>query len=153
MELVTALKGIIGACQKVYTFEVTPVAKPRMTQRDKWDTRPAVVKYWDYKDKLQVFVKQQRYVLGESLLIVFHLPMPKSWSKVKRKRMACTPHKQIPDTDNLVKAFKDALLTEDKEVYAEVALKYWSEEDDVVGRVMVYEEIEREASDIVKIYR
>ena len=37
---------------ETYQFNVNPVAKPRMTQRDKWKKRPVVDKYYAYKDEM-----------------------------------------------------------------------------------------------------
>ena len=36
------------------TLNIVPVAKPRMTQSDKWKKRPVVQKYWKYKDDLKL---------------------------------------------------------------------------------------------------
>ena len=35
------------------TLNIVHVAKPRMTQSDKWKKRPATTKYWKYKDDLK----------------------------------------------------------------------------------------------------
>jgi Holliday junction resolvase RusA-like endonuclease len=43
--------------------------------------------------------------------------MPASWSKKKREEMDRQPHQNKPDLDNLIKAFKDALLSEDSGVW------------------------------------
>ena len=34
-------------------FRVTPIGKPRMTQRDRWKKRPPVVRYHAFKDQLR----------------------------------------------------------------------------------------------------
>ena len=49
--------------------------------------------------------------------IKFVIPMPTSWSEKKRVEMDGKPHTQRPDLDNLIKAFKDALLIEDSHVH------------------------------------
>ena len=36
------------------TLNIVPVAKPRMTQSDKWKKRPATDKYWKFKDDLKM---------------------------------------------------------------------------------------------------
>lgn len=109
-------------------LDVTPVAKPRMTRKDKRVPRPATAKYWAFKDELNL--KWNLAGLGELppvFDVVFHLPMPKSWSKKKRHRMASTPHQQTPDRDNLEKAFVDALTDDDSYIYGGYVAKYWTD--------------------------
>ena len=105
-------------------YEITPVPKPRMTQRDKWAKRPAVIRYRDFCDQVRaagIEVNQQ----GSE--IAFNLPMPVSWSKKKRSEMDGQPHKQKPDLDNLIKALLDAVHKEDCEIWSLSAEKRWSE--------------------------
>lgn len=45
--------------------------------------------------------------------VIFHLPMPKSWSDKKKIEMRGQPHKQTPDLDNLMKALGDAIYKND----------------------------------------
>jgi Holliday junction resolvase RusA-like endonuclease len=55
--------------------------------------------------------------------------MPPSWSKKKRVAMAGQPHKNKPDLDNLIKAFKDALCDDDSFVHTyEKMTKVWGEQ-------------------------
>lgn len=101
--------------RRVY-LPVTPLGKPRMTQRDKWAKRPAVIRYRDYCDAVRKHWPEIPFpAAGASL--AFHLPMPKSWSKKKRMEMIGKGHQQKPDIDNLVKALLDALHIEDKHIY------------------------------------
>lgn len=106
-------------------FDITPVAKPRMTQRDKW--KPAAQRYYTYADELRHRAALVDYVLGDTVDVIFHLPMPKSWSKKRKAEMAGQPHQQRPDADNLGKAFKDALAAEDSHVYDERWRKFWTD--------------------------
>lgn len=99
------------------TLNIVPVPKPRMTQSDKWKKRPVVVKYFNYKDELKMLCFLCRWQPKEDLDVKFVLPMPKSWSERKKKKMDGKPHKSRPDLDNLIKAFKDALLIEDSHVH------------------------------------
>ena len=39
------------------TLNIIPVAKPRMTQSDKWKKRPATEKYWKYKDSFILLIQ------------------------------------------------------------------------------------------------
>ena len=115
------------------TLNIIPVPKPRMTQSDKWKQRPATKKYWRYKDELKLLCQIVRWQPKDILDVKFVIPMPISWSEKKKKRMDGQPHKQRPDLDNLVKAFKDALLEEDSHVhtYGEIK-KLWGRKGQVI---------------------
>lgn len=106
------------------------VGKPRMTQRDKWKPRPVVERYWNIKDLMILQAKQQKFSLGERFEITVSLPMPKSWSKKKKKTMAGTPHRQKPDIDNILKSIMDILLPEDSSVYNILINKEWGAVDE-----------------------
>lgn len=106
-------------------FELLPMGKPRMTQRDKWAQRDVVLRYYTFKDELRRQAREQGYTVQVPLKINFYLPMPPSWSKKKRERLADTPHEQKPDADNLVKAFLDALLEDDSKIWDIHVRKFW----------------------------
>jgi len=53
---------------------------------------------------------------SQGLCIRFYIPVPKSWSKKKKKLYHGTLHQSQPDIDNLVKAVFDSLVSEDKYV-------------------------------------
>jgi Holliday junction resolvase RusA-like endonuclease len=99
------------------TLNINPVAKPRMTQSDKWKKRPVVQKYWDFKKELKMLCFLCRWQPKDDLEVTFVLPMPTSWSERKKKKTEGKAHKSRPDLDNLIKAFKDALLIEDSHVH------------------------------------
>ncbi len=114
-------------------LEVEPIAKPRMTRRDKWARRPCVLRYWDFCDQLRAAAVKAQYNPSNELSLVFVLPMPSSWSARKKKGMLGKPHQQKPDLDNLVKAFKDAMLKEDKTVHRyNFMQKIWGETGKIV---------------------
>lgn len=100
-----------------------PVPKPRMTQRDKWAKRPAVVRYYAFCDSLRVLYTKE---VPPVLALRFNITMPRSWSQKKRLEMEGKPHQQRPDIDNLIKAFLDALCEDDSYVYSIKGEKYWS---------------------------
>jgi len=108
-------------------INVTPVSKPRMTQRDKWAKRPCVVKYHTYCDFVRKIAQNEKFKPSGAMLIEFYLPLPKSYSKKKREELMGQPHEQKPDIDNLVKGLLDALLKEDKGVHTIIASKSWAE--------------------------
>ena len=105
-------------------YPVTPVAKPRMTQRDKWKKRPAVVRYREFCD----CCREAGIRVPESgAHVTFHIPMPASWSEKRKAEMLGQPHQQRPDVDNLQKALLDAVLPEDSGVWDIRATKRWAE--------------------------
>ena len=121
-----------GRLEPIATLKVTPMGKPRMTQRDKWKRRDCVDRYYQFKDRLKEEWSDRE--LTDSLWLVCYLPMPKSWSKKKREQMRGQPHRQKPDADNITKAFKDSLYKEDSIVWDERCTKFWAEE----GAIEVY---------------
>jgi Holliday junction resolvase RusA-like endonuclease len=93
-----------------------------MVRSDRWRQRPAVLRYFDFKDAINAEFKG---TLEPVFKVVFFMPMPKSWSEKKRKEMLGKPHQQKPDIDNLAKAFMDALCVDDSYVYDIHAKKFW----------------------------
>lgn len=104
-------------------YDITPVPKPRMTQRDKWKNRPCVLRYYAFKDECRL----RGVVVPDRAYIVFNVPMPASWSAKKRAEMNGKPHCQKPDLDNKIKAILDSALKEDSHVWEIHARKVWSE--------------------------
>lgn len=103
-------------------YRITPCPKPRMTQRDKWQKRPCVLRYRAFKDQ----VRLRRVVLDPPCRVVFHLPMPASWPEAKKAELDGMPHIQKPDLDNLEKALLDAVHLDDSHVWSIHAEKRWS---------------------------
>lgn len=114
---------------KPIEIPVAPVSKPRMTQSDKWKKRPAVLRYFQFKDDLNTLVKG---TLDPRFDVVFHVPMPKSWTKKKKVEYDGKPHQQKPDIDNYLKAFMDALCADDSYVYDAHPEKYWAREGKII---------------------
>jgi Holliday junction resolvase RusA-like endonuclease len=107
----------------VTTFNITPIGKPRMTQSDRWKKRPATMKYWEYKDRLNIQAKLLGFKVPECLEILFVIPMPDSWSEKKKAAMEGEPHQQKIDIDNAIKGFFDALCIQDNFIYYCKAMK------------------------------
>ena len=101
------------------TWDVNPVPKPRMTQRDKWlnPARKPVVQYRIFKKTVEAFSLRDKYVVTNPLSLIFVIQMPASWSNKKRNSMNGQPHTAKPDLDNLIKAFKDALCENDSFIH------------------------------------
>lgn len=108
-------------------YQITPVPAPRQVRSDMWKPRPMVVRYRSFKDacrKAGVFIP-------DSPVVIFELPMPKSWSKKKRNDMRGQVHTQKPDIDNLIKALFDAVFKDDSHIAAVFAVKRWAEEGSI----------------------
>jgi len=103
-----------------------------MTRSDRWKQRKCVVKYWAFKDQLKRLFKENNIVIKDELYIEFRLPMPKSWSKKKKKEHNGEFHNKRPDIDNLLKSVLDALFEEDSHVHSVKARKLWSDEPCIV---------------------
>jgi hypothetical protein len=70
-------------------YDITPVSKPRMTQRDRWHKRPATAAYWAFKAEVRLLginMPESGYH------ITFVIPMPKSWSQKKRAQLNGKAH-------------------------------------------------------------
>lgn len=98
-----------------FTLDFAPMGKPRMTQRDKWKKRPAVLRYHKWKDSVSFLAPKSRIPWDRVFRIdwVAYFPIPKSWSKARTAEMAGERHRVKPDRDNIDKALLDALLKED----------------------------------------
>jgi len=107
-------------------FEITPVPACRQNRADRWRKREVVLRYRAYSDALREACLEKAFVLGEQIYMEFHFPMAKSWSQKKRDKMLGTPHRQRPDTDNVVKGIQDSLLAEDCKVWHIEAKKFWA---------------------------
>lgn len=110
-------------------YPITPIGKPRMTQRDKWKKRPAVLRYHAFKDE----VRLRGLTLPVSgAHVTFILPMPASWSKYKRSAMDGEPHQQKPDVDNMLKSVLDAVFESDADVHDVRISKRWGRQGAIV---------------------
>jgi Holliday junction resolvase RusA-like endonuclease len=113
-------------------YQVTPVAKPRMTQADKWKQRDCVLRYRAFCDEVRARMGALDLI---DTSITFGVPMPKSWSKKKKLAMCGQPHTQKPDLSNFLKSIEDALYSkrytgrDDSVIHRYRGLsKVWSEE-------------------------
>lgn len=107
-------------------FDVVPMGAVRQTRRSHTNPSLSLQRYWAFRDELRTKAALAGYEPGEVIDIVFYLPMPASWPKKKRLEMDGTPHRQKPDTDNLLKAFADALLRDDAHIWDMRGRKFWA---------------------------
>lgn len=115
-------------------FNITPIGKPRLVHSDIWSKRPAVNRWYAYKDELVLLARKAYYEVTDEMDIVFMLPMPDSWSKKKKEKMLTTPHIQKPDLDNLLKAFMDSLTDHDEGIHTIRAKKIWG----IDGQIAIF---------------
>lgn len=136
---------ILDSTRKYYLFDIVPMGAVRMTQSDRWKInpnhhnilqrqRPEVTRYFAFKRTIKEQAAKMAYVQENTLEIVFLVPMPNSWSKKKKQRQNRMPVKTKPDIDNYVKAFLDALLTEDGHIWKIIAEKRYAYK----GSIIVY---------------
>ena len=111
-----------GMKELKFSVSEQPIGKPRMTQRDKWKKRPAVVAYRQWCDIARLSVRARGGIptdaVIESLSWTAWFRMPKSWTKKKKQEMAGQLHRSKPDRDNIDKAVLDALFKEDSGIAA-----------------------------------
>jgi len=114
-------------------FYTKPVPKPRMTRSDAWKKRDCVVKYYDFKDALQLQARLEKFELPDSFRVVFGIPFPRSYGKSKRDELLGQPHQIKPDIDNYVKALMDCLKDSDADVWHVDAQKIWTDGDGFIS--------------------
>jgi len=115
---------------RIFTVLGNPMGKPRMTQRDKWAKRPAVMRYRAWSDKARASAKEQNFdltVCPEAVSWVAYFDIPKSWPKKKRLAMEGKAHRQKPDRDNVDKAVLDTFWKEDSGVSRGSLEKRWDD--------------------------
>lgn len=135
----------IDYSREFYMFDIVPMGAPRMTQSDRWKTDPnhpdinrrqrvCVTQYFAYKSALIAQANVMNFEIDSCLDILFLIPMPASWSDKKKKAMNGLPCKVKPDTDNLIKGFKDALCKNDSYIWKEHSEKRWA----YMGSIIVF---------------
>lgn len=122
-------------------FDIHPCSAPRQSQGDKFNPSKRVLDYRAFCDMLWVQARNAGYILDNKipLSICFTIQMPKSWTKKKKLEMNGKAHTQTPDTDNLIKAFKDALAKQDSHIWSYGGMKkIWGREP----KITVYQDWE-----------
>jgi Holliday junction resolvase RusA-like endonuclease len=112
-----------------FTIPGKPIGKPRMTRRDKWAQRSAVVKYREWCDRTREIVGPVPPAnQTASVSWVAYFEPPKSWSKRKREDAIGELHRSRPDRDNIDKALLDCLWKEDSGIARGTIEKRWGRE-------------------------
>ncbi len=126
------------------TLNITPLTNVRATQGDRVffriprdKLRPDGLKrllrlerYNNYKVSLLAEAKRNRFILPEQgAIVVFFIPVPKSWSEKKKRLMHLQLHCGKPDLDNILKGFFDGLFTNDHHIGNISVTKLWINSD------------------------
>ena len=114
---------------KKYILDVTPQTFIRTTVNDRIffripreNLRPAGLKrllrierYNNYKLSVSAEAKRVQFKMpAVGAGITFFIPVPKTWSKKKKREYHGAFMQSTPDLDNFTKAFIDSLVSEDK---------------------------------------
>ena len=114
--------------ERLLRIETKPMAKPRMTQRDKWKKRPIVVRWNAYKDIIRLFSSPNFEMPLFDYWMIFTFELPKDW----HVSIIGTPHQHTPDKDNLEKGILDIfLLHDDSAVFDGRVTKLWGDIDSI----------------------
>jgi Holliday junction resolvase RusA-like endonuclease len=110
-----------------HTCYLVPIGKPRMTKRDRWAKRPAVMRYRIFADALRQCLEGVDYKDAVSVSWTAYFPHPKSRSKGKAAALAGQRHQAKPDRDNVDKAILDTLFDDDSGIADGVLAKRWDD--------------------------
>lgn len=109
-------------------------------------------KYNSYKEELRWLAEKQSFVVPDGYFVIwFCIPFPKSWLRRKKKcaEHENKPHQSMPDCDNMIKAFLDALVprkkrvngekgSDDRRVHSYAAFKIWVKPENACIRIAEY---------------
>lgn len=115
---------------QTFTIYGLPVAKPRMTRRDKWKKRPCVVRYHEFCDRAREAAgwnRKKTLYAPLALTARVFIEMPKAKRKGVGVLLAGMPCTKKPDWDNLGKSLSDALFWNDEKVWRGAVEKYWDD--------------------------
>lgn len=127
-------------------FNINPIGAPRMTRSDRWKLDPnhkdprkrqrkPVTQYFKFRKDIMAQALKYGFKMPESdFHVVFIIPMSPSWPTKKQNQMNNSPHQLRPDVDNLIKAVKDSLCSEDSHIWDYRITKYWGR----TGRIIIY---------------
>lgn len=102
-------------------FPLTPTTKPRMTKRS---AKIRGGRYFAFRDTVKLAAHGWTPPDFGGWLI-FLLELPKRRSRAEKEKLAGTGHMQVPDRDNLEKAFLDC-FGQDKQNWDGRTTKLWS---------------------------
>lgn len=110
-------------------WAITPTPAPRQVRRDAWKPSAAVLRYRAFRDEVAA---RKVWAPTPGDVLVFLMPIPRSWNQRKRLEHDGMPHLAKPDVDNLAKALLDAVYGNDSHIWAVSAFKLWSSTPGIV---------------------
>ena len=123
----------------IIKIPIKPFPAVRINAKSIWNDRSQA--YITKMNELRLLIWDDKEFIINSMikgiyLVEFQFKTPKSWSLKKKERMIWSNHKQTPDCDNLLKAFKDTIFYQedhnDCEVSRSNAIKNWWDEDMII---------------------
>lgn len=93
-----------------FTIPGAPVAKPRMTRRDKWKLRPCVLAYRDFCDRALTAAGLRRKMrLSDPIIVTVtaYFGFPRSSALSVQRSLRNSPHTGRQDADNVLKAINE----------------------------------------------
>lgn len=116
------VRQLDASVPEVQARDILLLGKPRMTQRDRWQKRPVVLRYRAMCDELRL----SGLKLPSRFVLIAFLPMPSSWPASRRRDTNGQPHLAKPDADNVSKGCMDALSPSDSHHWDGRCIKLWA---------------------------
>ncbi len=124
----------------IYEIPGDPIALQRHRHSGKkcYDPQKSIKQnhQWHIKSQIKDLFPASEPV---KLIVEYHMPIPKSYSKRKAKECVLGPHSQKPDLSNLIKFTEDTfnnMIWEDDSLISEIeARKFYSWEPKTVFRI------------------
>lgn len=116
---------------RIQIFPIVPSPYVRQTRADRWKKRAVVLKYRAFRDEVALHKIE---LPVDFFHVVFLIPVPPSWSQVKKTRTIGRPHLGHPDKDNLEKGFFDAIYRfgDDGHIWNSASTKLWSAQGAII---------------------
>jgi Holliday junction resolvase RusA-like endonuclease len=125
------VKTVIGPTSLSTIYPIKPVPKPRPRLGANGNVY-VPRSYKEFKGRVQLY---KITIPDEGATVTFVVPMPKSWSKKRRKDSVDQPHRSTPDVDNFLKALLDACFADDAHIWDIRARKIWGEAGQIIIEV------------------
>lgn len=125
---------------RTYEIQGKPIPLQRHRHAGKITYDPQKREKYIYQQKIQEFLKDFLPLYSAiKLVIEYHMPIPKSYSKKRALEFVFKPHIKKPDLSNLIKFTEDALngmVWRDDSIIAEIsAKKFYSKETKTVFKI------------------
>lgn len=104
-------------------WPIVPTPWVRESNADKYKPRQRVVRYRAFRTEVAL---RRVWLPVPGDVVVFCMPIPRSWPTAKKDRADGQPHQQVPDVDNLLKALLDACFADDAHIWTITPAKIWS---------------------------